>query len=278
MNRSHISTSILALAAGFFIASGPASASDLFGSAPDDPGYAQQPARSWSGIWIGALGGYQIGNSELNFDAKEIQGEDKGQDARVPLGGLEESFDLDIDGLGQQGLFGELQLGYDQQVTQRIVVGVFGGFNLNNAEFSIDASSFNAWDDPQSESANILSFNQEWGGVLGARVGVLKSPDTMFYVAGGWAFGELSQVTSEGAKVFENQETDMNGWFGELGMETRVYNNIYLTVAGRYTDYSAITLDSESGSCGADTCSYALELDKDDLSAMVGLKAKLGGY
>jgi hypothetical protein len=65
-------------------------------------------------------------------------------------------------------------------------------------------------------------------------------------------------------------------------METRIPelgNNVFLTVAGRYTDYNAINLVSEAGECEGrcDTYSFSKELDKDDLNVMVGLKAKLGG-
>lgn len=284
MYRNYLkNSSIFALTAAFLSLPATASAADIYGrdnTTPQDAYQQAAPSHSWTGLWLGAVGGYQFSNSAVDFNAKEVQG-DEGSET-VPLGGTEKSFGLSLDGLGAEGFFGEAQLGYDKQIGQRTVVGVFGGFNLNNAEFSLDASAFNAWDDPQSESANILSFEQEWGGVLGARVGLLKSQDTMFYLAGGWAFGEMGEVKSGGAPVFADQETDLSGWFGEVGMESRIPelgNNVYLTVAGRYTDYGAITLDSNSdvGGCGNDTCSYNLELDHDTLAVMVGLKAKLGG-
>ena len=269
--KTSLSASLLALSASL-----PVLAADINQGDPTATNYVAPEKANWSGLWVGAVGGYQFSNSALDFDAKEVQGDDGSK--TVPLGGTEKALGVSIDGLGAEGLFGEVQIGFDQQIQQRFVVGVFGGLNINDAEFSVDASAFNAWSDPQSESATLLSFEQEWGGVLGARIGVLKSPDTLFYVAGGWAFGELGDVKSDGKPVFEKQDTDLNGWFGEVGMETRVYNNVFLTVSGRYTDYSAVTLDSFSGPCdGNDTCSAKLELDHDTLAAMVGLKVKLNG-
>lgn len=244
-----VSTSIFALVIGV---SG-AYASDL--SLKDSPGDVASPGRavSWTGPWIGIAGGYDFANDKLT--ESEHYGDESGK--------------ISVDGLGSQGLFGELQLGYDRQLGNRpYVISVFGGLNLNDNEFSIDASG-------GGEHVNILSIEQEWGGVLGARVGMLKSPDTMFYVGGGWAFGKMGDVKSDGEKVFDDQETDLSGWFGELGMETRVYQNVYLSVAGRYTDYGSINLAHESGCEGE--CSASIDLDVHDLTVMTGLKIKLNG-
>lgn len=272
MQRNLFSTTFL-VGAALFAVSAPAQATDIFTPSNSYQGDNTAAPHSWTGLWLGAVGGYQFSNSQFDSAFRAIDDEDG------DVGGIGSSFD----GKGAEGLFGEVQLGFDKQIGQRTVVGVFGGYNLSDAEHS---QSF-SWDSPDdSGSANLLSFEQEWGGVLGARVGVLKSQDTMFYVAGGWAFGEMGELKSdfaEGGDAFPNQETDLSGWFGEIGMESRVRelgDNVYFTVAGRYTDYSAITLDSNSdvGGCRSDTCSYNLELDHDTLAVMVGLKAKLGGF
>lgn len=260
-----LKTSASAAVLALFVMS-PAAATDLGGKG--DPTSANYVSPNWNGLWIGAVGGYQFSNSEKSWDFHRFDASqgDAGENDRIFTGG--------IDGYGAEGLFGELQLGYDQQMG-RFVVGAFGGINISDAEHSqSDFIDFNGDGDGLSSS---LSFKQEWGGVLGARVGILKSSDTMFYVAGGWAFGELGDVKVDGEKAFEKQETDLSGWFGEIGLETRVYNNVYLTVAGRYTDYSAVDLLNVSVADGEDTHHSSVELDKDDLAVLAGLKFKLNG-
>lgn len=270
-SRFKLSVAALALLAG----TSSAMAADLGyeGSAKDGPSEAPS-YRNWTGLWVAALGGYQFSNSELNYDEKKFESGSSGP--------IDESGSLTVDGLGAEGLFGEIQLGLDKQIGQRIVVGVFGGLNLSQGEFEISASSFDSDAVVKDKNASILSLEQEWGGVAGARLGYLTTPNTMFYVAGGWAFGEIGKFKSDfanggkGGDVFKDQETDLNGWFGEVGMESRlteINENLYFTLAGRYTDYSAITL--EEGTTGQ--YQDSLEVDHDTLAAMAGLKLKLGG-
>ncbi len=266
--------SISTIAVASFLATS-ASAADLGRGTVTDPTSvaSEQPSRSWSGVYLGALGGYQFSNSALNYDA----------DCFDDVGERVEGASIGVDGLGAEGLFGEIQLGFDKQVGTRLVLGAFAGLNLNDGEFEIDASRFVEGVPAATGSASILTFSQEWGGVLGARAGFLTTQNTMLYVAGGWAFGELSDLESgivggpsgTGGKLFNKQETDLNGYFVELGMETRISENVFFTVAGRYTDYGAITLAERSSDDCCGTLDEKLELDHDTLAVMAGLKIKL---
>ena len=248
-----------------------AMAADVYqhGGLKDEVSYSA-PARSWTGLWIGALGGFEISNSKLKAN-EEWHCENYATGDAVT-----------IDGLGQQGVFGELQIGYDRQISQRIVAGLFGGLNLNNAEFDVDASAFQTHGSTtKTDSANLLSFEQKWGGVIGPRLGYLTSPSTMFYVAGGWAFGELGKVKSDGKDVFttangfsHNQDTSLSGVFGELGMETQLDGNLYLKVAGRYTHFGAVDLFSESEGNATEGASAHGSLDLNQVAVMGGLTWK----
>lgn len=257
-----IATSAFALATIFSISS--AIAADIDRSV-DPTSVASESGPSWSGVYLGALGGYQFSNSALNYDASCF-------DQR----GIEvSSTHVGIDGLGAEGLFGELQLGVDKQVTTRIVLGAFAGVNVNDSEFAVDVSAaFNGTTLPGS--GDILTISQEWGGVLGARAGWLTTANTMLYVGGGWAFGEMNKVQFKGGDAFPDQDTDLNGYFLEIGMESRLAENVYFTVAGRYTDYGSLTLaEGTEDCCGGDDGKQSLELDHDTLAVMAGLKVKL---
>jgi outer membrane immunogenic protein len=247
MKPSFHAIKIAAIATLFSVSA--ASASDLLDGL-NEPA-PEQAQVNWTGLWVGAVGGYNFFNSELDYFA-----------------GDEDQVHGNVDGLGAEGFFGEAQLGYDHQINNQFVVGIFGGVNLSDAEFN---ASIRYGDETDS-----IATDYEWGSVLGARLGLLKSPDTMFYVGGGWAHAQIGDTV-----VSEHDEDPVNiagpevdGWFGEVGMETRISNNIFMTVAGRYTDYGAQTLWQSD----PEDCPERIEIDTDSLAVMVGIKAKLGGF
>lgn len=261
--------SSVSLAALAIIFTAPAHSADVFGrsSTKDAPVASESRATSYTGLWIGALGGYQFSNAEVTEDFKQFHIDDddvktlKWQDRSA------------VDGLGSDGFVAELQAGYDQQIGSKYVVGVFGGLNLSDAEFSATASS----GDPL-ETDTSLSIGYDWGGVLGLRAGFLKSADTLFYVGGGWAFAKLDDaVYFDGEDKTSFKLDNLNGWFGEIGMETRVSDNVFLTVAGRYTDYGSIDFTETYGPVNC-PIEHTIEADINSLAVLVGLKAKLGGF
>lgn len=245
-------------------------AADVYGgqSYKDTPTVLSSPDVSWTGLWLGAVGGMQFSNNALNFDYNENHS--YGENTYSYHEGLE------IDGLGTQGLFGELQLGYDRQLSNNVVIGLFGGLNIDDGEFK---ASVNASDSEGNSAGGDITFSQKWGGVVGPRLGYAHGR-SLFYVAGGWAFGEMEKIKasvhyngdSESGDLLPGQETDLSGWFGEVGLEHKLNDNgLSVKVAGRYTDYSDITLFKDAG--GNENCNWdeKLTLDRDNLSAMVGL-------
>ena len=252
----HNSTIISLTAASFFALAASANATDIFDARNDALADPAPQAVNWSGLWVGALGGMNFFNSELDYFKH------KGDDNETHA---------NIDGLGSEGLFGEAQIGYDHQISNRFVVGIFGGVNLSDAEFNASLSH-------AGETQGSIATDYEWGSVLGARLGVLKSPDTMFYVGGGWAHAQIGDtVVSDGEDAINISGPEVDGWFGEIGMETRVRDlgdNVFMTVAGRYTDYGTETLWSNDNAY----CPEEIEIDTDSLAVMVGLKAKFGGF
>lgn len=240
------------------LSSASANAADIFGGSLKDTPLDVSTSRTWTGPWIGIAGGAIFSNNVLNYDANQTDGE-----SSYHAG-------FEVDGSGAKGVFGEAQLGYDWQVSSRLLVGLFGGLNISNDEFeaSIQSGGYSAK----------LTMEQEWGGVLGPRVGFVNG-NSLFYAAGGWAFGELSKVRatlsngqqSVGGDVFPDQETDLSGWFGEVGLEHKFDNSMSLKVAGRYTDYGANTLAQGGYQGEGYSASERLELEPSDLKAMIGL-------
>jgi outer membrane immunogenic protein len=255
MKSTVFATSILALTVGILPFS--ASAADILGnkSDPTSAVYQEAPSAGWSGPWIGVVGGYGIFNTELDYTKDHV-----GETTTTNIA------HLNIDGLGAEGLFGEVQVGYDHQVANNVILGAFAGANLSNAEFS---ASYDHIYLGKTE----LTSDYEWGGVIGARLGLVKGANTLFYVAGGYAYAELGDPELNGKAIEGVKGPELHGWFGEVGMEHRLSQSISLTVAGRYTDYGSETLwESDNAYCPEE-----VEIDVDNLTAMVGIKAKLNG-
>jgi outer membrane immunogenic protein len=237
-------------------------AADVYGkgeSLKDGPsGY--QATTNWSGLWLGVVGGAAFGSNELNFNAHETKGS------------TPDSINANIDGLSDQSLFGEAQLGFDYQLGN-VVIGLFGGINAGNGEFKASAS-FDDGDKIADDLSGELTFSQKWGAVVGPRVGFARGK-SLIYFAGGVAFGEMEEVDgsvtkgtkTESGKVFPEQETDLLGWFGEIGVEHKLSENIAFKLAGRYTDFGSIDLSK-----GLDRdVSHSLTLDRDVLAVMGGI-------
>jgi len=262
--KKTLTSMAVASLAALFAASAPAQSADVY-KAPAATNDYQQPALSWTGFWVGAAGGGVFGYSDVEH--REYSSVDNLEDGIVDNS-------ASVSGLGTQGLIGEGQVGYDKQVSQRLVLGIYGGVNISDTEFSA------TFDEQHGQDGDDLavSFDTEWGGVAGLRLGFLKSPDTMFYVGGGYAYTQVGDIAVEidgGTHSLSGPELD--GWFGEVGMETRlpeVGDNVFLTVSGRYTDYGSEKFSVQNP--GADDI-HTIEVDPDSLAAMVGLKVKLGG-
>jgi hypothetical protein len=259
-----LSTSTFALATIFFLT--PALAADLGGSKdPTSADYVAPDRVNWTGLWLGALGGYQINTNELSYHDHD----DKGEYANDWKAG--------IDGLGSQGFMGELAIGFDKQLGDNFFVGVFAGANLDNSEWKAGLSSQNTI--PGYDYSAEVSFEKEWGGVLGGRVGFIHGK-TSFALGGGWAFGEMSKVHgsasafghTESGDLFKDQDTDLSGWFIQGDIEHALGGGLFAVGTARYTDYGSMTLYSESD--GKD--SIGLELDRDEIAALAGLKYKFG--
>jgi hypothetical protein len=263
MHKFSASVSAVALAAFF---ASPALSADLKGD-PTAADYTAPDRVNWTGLWLGALGGYQINTNEISYHDHD----DKGSKSNDWKAG--------IDGLGSQGFMGELAIGFDKQLGDNFFVGVFAGANLDNSEWKAGLSSQNTPASPLYDYSAEVSFEKEWGGVLGGRLGFIHGK-TSFVAGAGWAFGEMSKVHgsatafghAESGDLFKDQDTDLSGWFIQGDIEHSLGGGLFAVGTARYTDYGSMTLYSESD--GKD--SVRLELDRDEIAALAGLKYKFG--
>jgi outer membrane immunogenic protein len=179
------------------------------GSMKDGP-VAYDAPMSWTGVYIGV--GIGAGASVTDLSARE------------------EDYQLaDLDGLGGEGLFGTVQVGYDRQLSSRFVLGAFLDYDFSN--ISTEFRGFGRDVD--------VDLDHMWS--IGARAGVLTSPDTMVYALLAYTQGQYDLSDLNGGDV------DVNGWSVGGGIETRLADNWTLKGEYRFTQFDDETVFSTEG-------------------------------
>ena len=180
---------------------------------------------SWTGIYIGAGGGFNSLVSE--FEGKPGPGvTDPG------ASGAHASFD----GLGLSGGFGTIILGADYQLNARWVAGIFGEYDFE------DLGSSASVDIPGIPLTARASLDVQGKASVGAWLGYLFSSDTLWYVAGGYSRLSMNDVN---LKVVGSDPDisatisvpSLSGAFVGAGAETRITEHLSLRVEYRYTDF-----------------------------------------
>jgi outer membrane immunogenic protein len=189
-------------------------AADLGGSMKDAPVYDSY--KSWTGLYIGVGigGGASVTDLGVNlFD----------EDESLELFGL--------DGIGGEGILGTAQIGYDYQLSQRLVIGAFADYDFSgiSTEFRILENSVD------------VDLDNMW--TIGGRFGFLATPDTLVYALVGYTQGEYT------ADDFDFN-VDVQGWSVGGGIETRLTENWSLKGEYRFTQFDSETLFSIEGEGG----------------------------
>jgi outer membrane immunogenic protein len=181
---------------GVLFGAGAASAADLpartYTKAP-----AMTPVYSWTGFYINAGGGYGI------WDAN--------QDTRT-LGGTVLSLSQKS---GGDGYFGTVGAGYDWQVYQSWVGGIFADGQFGSIRGSMQ--------DQLNGISGTVKDRDNWA--AGVRVGYLVTPTVLSYVNGGYSGSSWSSATltnAGGVAVATTPSFTRNGWFLGGGVENQL--------------------------------------------------------
>lgn len=220
MARKFTAAMIAAIATVLFNPSVSSAQSLKDGPAPSEPA-------SWTGIYVGAGGGFNSLVSE--FEGKPGPGvTDPG------AAGAHASFD----GLGASGGFGTVVLGADYQFNAQWVAGVFGEYDFE------DLGSNASVDIPGIPLTARASLNVRGKASVGARLGYLFTPDTLWYFAGGYSRVSLSDVNLNVIGPDPNISAtidvpSLSGAFVGAGAETRITEHLSLRAEYRYTDFGS---------------------------------------
>jgi outer membrane immunogenic protein len=217
----------------------------------------------WTGVFIGVGGGGAV----FDYDAEMA-----GVLDQTDLGFTSES------NLDRASAFGTIQIGYDRQVRERVVVGLFADYDWHGDTDQDFGVSF------VSDATNFLNVSATaeienvW--TIGGRVGFLATPATMIYALAAWTHADFNVQS-----VFTGQDTDnlvgfaasgddsVDGITLGAGVETMLRHGLTLKVEYRYTDFGDLSL---SGSQEGDAVG-SVDVEAELHSARAVLSWRPGG-
>jgi len=185
---------------------------------------------TWSGFYLGAgLGyGHLIAKNRYNEVSSDFPG------------GFASSFD----GEGASGGFGTVVLGFDRQIRDRYVVGLFTEFDWSSIEISY-----------QDTLTPEQTFRVDRTFSLGARGGFLLTQTSLLYLTGGysWSHGknngyfDIESIEAIDGTFAGKRTLTLQGPFVGIGMETLLGRNLSLRGEVRYTMYDDIVTNTFNG-------------------------------
>lgn len=240
---------LAALAIAFAIPA-VAQATDLRSSMVDKPVAVTEP--SWTGIYVGAFGGYGNGNHKIEGACADCASLGEGESqVSFPVSGF-------MDGLNSHDPFGGLIVGADIQ-RGHFLVGVFADYAFSKSSFDVGISVNNA-----SVAKASIEDGNRW--TVGGRVGYLLDSNTLAYVLGGYTHTDITYSYTVGANS-DSLKNGVNGYTLGGGVEYALTNYLRVGAEYRHTFFDKDTLASGEG--------WSITDRLDDDRVMLTLKAAL---
>jgi outer membrane immunogenic protein len=213
---------ILGVAAALFLAAGQAAADGL-----PSKGQVRAPVAAgpnWNGFYVGL--GIGAGAVVHDLSASAILNDGHGETeaaSAVPIAAL------GFDGIGGEGVFGTVTIGYDRVIRTGWVAGVFADYDFgSNISTDVSLSILGL--------QGSASLDHEYSWAIGGRLGFLTNPGTLVYGTVGYTqadfdyFGLLSKT--------------YGGYFVGAGIESFLRDNWTLKLEYRFSQFDAETLAS----------------------------------
>ncbi|RUU34934.1 porin family protein [Mesorhizobium sp. M6A.T.Ce.TU.002.03.1.1] len=134
-----------------------------------------------------------------------------------------------LNGIGGEGVYGELTVGFDYMVSPRFLIGGLLDAHVGNIETTLDVAGLDA------------SIRETYGFDAGLRVGYLFTPNTLGYVLGGYSWQKYKLDTNAGFDF----DWDQSGYFVGAGVETAINSNWTIKSEYRYTRFGTQNILSE---------------------------------
>lgn len=137
---------------------------------------------------------------------------------------------------GGRGVAGTIGIGYDYQLTNKIVAGVFGDFDPTGIRGTIQ-------DQNPTTAGNI---NENWSWAAGARLGWLVTPQILTYTEAGFTearFGGTQMLGTDGTPSGDTTGGfTTNGWLLGAGVEAMVAPGWFIRGEYRYSEFGSHTI------------------------------------
>jgi len=134
-----------------------------------------------------------------------------------------------LDGGGGEGVFGTIIVGYDRVIRPGWVAGVFLDY-----DFSDISTSLSVYDHFSAS----LDHTRSWS--IGARLGMLSSPTTLWYATAGYTQAEFDLRSSGGE--WDLRSPTFDGYFVGAGVESILRGNWLLRLEYRFTQFQSETV------------------------------------
>jgi outer membrane immunogenic protein len=191
------------------------------------------PADSWTGAYVGLIGGYGWATPELNGESTYLAGPSwNGNDPGTVIDNNQK--------IDATGYFGGAQLGYDWQLNNNLVIGVVG--DVAFGDIKGDKCAEDTSIDCSDASASYLSSKINWLGTVRGRVGVAMN-NFLVYGTGGLAIAGMSMEYTNNDNLGDNDTAKQTlvGWAAGAGIEYKVTQNLSFGVEYLHADFGSST-------------------------------------
>ena len=235
MHGRNFLKTMLAAASIATVAISSAFAADLNGAPPynsikDEPIYA--PTFSWTGFYVGAQTGYVWGNADHSYSGGFPSGS---SDPEGWIGGAHAGYNIQA---------GDIVYGIEADIEGGDVSGKF------------------------TNAISSGSADLNWQGSIRGRLGY-ASGKALFYVTGGWAFGDFDFNGGPAGNFAGGYSETLNGWTLGAGGEFALSNNMTMRLEYRYTDFG-----SASGNLSPTFPGVRMPVDLDTHAIRAGISYK----
>lgn len=200
------------------------------------PAMAQD--NTFTGLWGGVIGGYDVSSAGSSID----------DDSSIDN-------DQSIDGIG----YG-VQLGYDVDLGG-VVLGAEAEYSDSSAKTEFSDGDFEGFGFGSVETGRDLYF--------GARIGAKVGPDAMIYAKGGYTNAKYDVLSNDGTTEF-TQDIDTDGYRIGAGAEYALSNNAFVKLEYRYSNYSDAEIDFDGDLPDSDR--FSIDTDRHQVMAGVGFR------
>jgi outer membrane immunogenic protein len=135
-------------------------------------------------------------------------------------------FGLSFDGIGGEGIFGTVTVGYDMQINSRLVAGLFADYDFSDISTTLSAGGFSASAD----------HKHSWS--VGGRLGILTAPTTLWYGTVGYTQAKFEINSTLGAVPVP----DFSGYFVGGGVESQLGGGWAVRGEYRFSQFDSETI------------------------------------